>query len=173
MCRSIPLCCYTTTRLLLAASHCPARSHLSAIITTAAAPCPRLPPSLLSLNFQLLYRYHYHQHHHRNSPALTFSLSLSRLVHASFDVANRLPFHLSSPPAPRCLYSLFHSHAPSGWTPDTTIHQNIYHTHTRLTRFDIHHPRTSHTHAPLRPDITHPHQTITTETTLDTTLDAQ
>lgn len=77
VCRSIPLCCYTTTRLLLAASHCPARSHLSAIITTAAAPCPRLPPSLLSLNFQLLYRYHYHQHHHRNSPALTFSLSLA------------------------------------------------------------------------------------------------
>jgi hypothetical protein len=108
----IPLCCYTT-RLRAASSPpatCPARSR---VLLSPPPPLARVSRRLFSLNplFQLLFHYHYHH----NSPALPLSPSARLLRRCQRTL-------LLSPPALRCLYSLFHSHAsPSGWTPDTTF----------------------------------------------------
>jgi hypothetical protein len=56
-----------------------------------------------------------HHYHHNNSPALPLS-PCARLLRRCQRTL------ILSQPAPRCSYSLFHSHpTPSGWTPDTPL----------------------------------------------------
>jgi hypothetical protein len=139
--KGLPLPPKTDTRLPSASP--PPATCASSSSSTATTPCSPLLPSRLSLSLSLsqptlpttnclLY------HHHNNSPALPLS-PCARLLRRCQRTL------ILSPPAPRCSYSLFHSHAtPSGWTPDTTFtttqHQPYPHS------LDAHSPFTTIAH---------------------------
>jgi hypothetical protein len=144
-----------TTRLLSASSP-PATQSTTAIITT---PCPcRLSRPLFSLSLSTL------SPNYSSTPATTTTTTTARrclchLVHADFDVANGLSyFHHQLRAAFIHSFILTHHPRAGHLTQPLSPPQHLpYHTHTRLTRPAIHHPRTSHKLP--RSDITHSQHT--------------